>query len=75
MVRWKWAAPEQAGSQVLWSSQESQSWKVPGELESSLTKVVGMRNGFQWVVEGNGREEVVMGSVRKFLKKSAAKRK
>lgn len=49
--------------------------KVPGELESSLIKVVGMRNGFQWVVEGKGRVEVVMGIICKFWKKSAAKRK
>lgn len=71
----KWAAPEQAGSQVLWGGPESQSRKAPGELESSLTKVVGMRNRFQWVVEGKGREEVAVRSVLKFLKESAAERK
>lgn len=71
----KWAAPEQAGSQVLWSGPESQSRKVPGELESSLTKVVGVRNRFQWVVEGKGREEVAVRSVHTFLKESAAERK
>lgn len=70
----KWAAPEQAGSQVLWSGPESQSWKVPGELESSLTKVV-TKNRFQWVVEGKGREEVAVRSVHTFLKESAAERK
>lgn len=70
----KWAAPEQAGSQVLWSGPESQSRKVPGELESSLTKVV-TKNRFQWVVEGKGREEVAVRSVHTFLKESAAKRK
>lgn len=71
----KWAAPEQAGSQVLWSGPESQSRKAPGELESSLTKVVGVRNRFQWVVEGKGREEVAVRSVHTFLKESAAERK
>lgn len=71
----KCAAPEQAGSQVLWSGPESQSRKVPGELESSLTKVVGVRNRFQWVVEGKGREEVAVRSVHTFLKESAAERK
>lgn len=70
----KWAAPEQAGSQVLWSGPESQSWKVPGELESSLTKVV-TKNRFQWVVERKGREEVAVRSVHTFLKESAAERK
>lgn len=70
----KWAAPEQAGSQVLWSGPESQSRKVPGELESSLTKVV-TKNRFQWVVEGKGREEVAVRSVHTFLKESAAERK
>lgn len=70
----KCAAPEQAGSQVLWSGPESQSRKAPGELESSLTKVV-TKNRFQWVVEGKGREEVAVRSVHKFLKESAAERK
>lgn len=70
----KCAAPEQAGSQVLWSGPESQSRKVPGELESSLTKVV-TKNRFQWVVERKGREEVAVRSVHTFLKESAAKRK
>lgn len=70
----KWAAPEQAGSQVLWSGPESQSRKAPGELESSLTKVV-TKNRFQWVVEGKGREEVAVRSVHTFLKESAAERK
>lgn len=70
----KCAAPEQAGSQVLWSSPESQSRKAPGELESSLTKVV-TKNRFQWVVEGKGREEVAVRSVHTFLKESAAERK
>lgn len=70
----KCAAPGQAGSQVLWSGPESQSWKVPGELESSLTKVV-TKNRFQWVVEGKGREEVAVRSVHTFLKESAAERK
>lgn len=69
----KWAAPEQAGSQVLWSGPESQSRKVPGELESSLTKVV-TKNRFQWAVEGKGREEVAVRSVHTFLKESAAER-
>lgn len=69
----KWAAPEQAGSQVLWSGPESQSRKAPGELESSLTKVV-TKNRFQWVVEGKGREEVAVRSVHTFLKESAAER-
>lgn len=72
--RGKCAAPEQAGSQVLWSGPESQSRKAPGELESSLTKVV-TKNRFQWVVEGKGREEVAVRSVHTFLKESAAERK
>lgn len=67
----KCAAPEQAGSQVLWSGPESQSRKAPGELESSLTKVV-TKNRFQWVVERKGREEVAVRSVHTFLKESAA---
>lgn len=70
----KCAAPEQAGSQVLWSGPESQSRKAPGELESSLTKVV-TKNRFQWVVERKGREEVAVRSVHTFLKESAAERK
>lgn len=70
----KCAAPEQAGSQVLWGGPESQSRKAPGELESSLTKVV-TKNRFQWVVERKGREEVAVRSVHTFLKESAAERK